>query len=83
MINGSKTYTPNSYQTNMGSKPYLPQCKKVSCSVNWRKMQSLIISWAVCVRLALRRKNSGANVLAVGKVICDTSIILALAGTRN
>ena len=29
------------------------------------------------------KKYAGANVLAVGKVICDTSIIHVLAGTRN
>ena len=46
-------------------------------------MQSLIISWAVCARLALVKKYAGANVLAVGTVICDTSIILVLAGTRK
>ena len=46
-------------------------------------MQSLIISWAVCVRLALIKKNAGASVLAVGKVIRDTSIIPVLAGTRK
>ena len=48
-----------------------------------RQMQSLIISWAVCARLAMINKKIGANVLAVGTVICDTSIIPVPAGTRN
>ena len=37
-------------------------------------MQSLIISWAVCVRLVLLTKMNGANVLAVGKETHVTSI---------
>ena len=46
-------------------------------------MQSLIISWAVCARLALIKKSSGANVLVVETVICDTSITLVLAMARK
>ena len=46
-------------------------------------MQSLIISWAVCARLAMLNKSTGANVLAVGTVICDTSIIPVPAGARK
>ena len=45
-------------------------------------MQSLIISWAVCARLALINKYAGANVLAVETVMCDTSIIPAPVGAR-
>ena len=46
----------------------------VSFSVDRRRMQSLIISWAVCVRLVLLTKMNGANVLAVGKETHVTSI---------
>ena len=46
-------------------------------------MQSLVVSWAVCATLALKRKSAGANVQVVETVNCDTSIIPVRARDRH